>query len=70
MTFDEWWATLTPAEHKLIGENNAKFVWDAATTHEREACAKVCQDEIGRVKPLYSVVAENIFKAVVARGQA
>ena len=30
MTFDEWWATLTPAEHKVIGVNNAKFVWQAA----------------------------------------
>ena len=37
---------------------------------EREACAKVCQDEIDRVKPLYSVVAENAMKAIRARGQA
>ena len=36
---------------------------------EREACAKVCQDEIDRVKPLYSVVAENAMKAIRARGQ-
>ena len=37
---------------------------------EREACAKVCQEEIDRVKPLYSVVAENAMKAIRARGQA
>ena len=37
---------------------------------EREACAKVCQDEIDRVKPIYSVVAENAMKAIRARGQA
>jgi len=37
---------------------------------EREACAKVCQDEINRVKPIYSVVAENAMKAIRARGQA
>jgi virulence-associated protein VapD len=39
-------------------------------TAEREACAKVCQEEIDRVKPLYSVVAENAMKAIRARGQA
>jgi len=37
---------------------------------EREACANVCQDEINRVKPIYSVVAENAMKAIRARGQA
>lgn len=35
---------------------------------EREACANVCQDEINRVKPIYSVVAENAMKAIRARG--
>ena len=34
MNFDQWWATLTPAEQKTIGINNARFVW-------REAC-NVC----------------------------
>jgi len=38
--------------------------------HEREQCARVCQEEIDRVKPLYSVVAENAMKAIRARGQA
>lgn len=60
MTFDEWWATLTPAEHKLIGENNAKFVWDAATTHEREACAK----------RLDAVGCDHCAANIRARGQA
>jgi hypothetical protein len=41
-----------------------------AVLTEREACAKVCQDEIDRVKPIYSVVAENAMKAIRARGQA
>lgn len=36
---------------------------------EREACAKECEDEIKRVKPIYSVVAENVLKAIRARGQ-
>ena len=35
---------------------------------EREACAKVCEDEIKRVRPIYSVVAENALKAIRARG--
>jgi hypothetical protein len=36
---------------------------------EREACAKVCEEEIKRVKPIYSVTAENCVKAIRARGQ-
>ncbi len=39
MNFNEWWATLTPAEQKVIGRTNAKFVWQDAC----EACAKVCE---------------------------
>ena len=34
---------------------------------EREACAKACEDEIKRVKPIYSVTAENALKAIRAR---
>jgi hypothetical protein len=30
MTFDEWWATLSPAEQKVLGMNNARFVWEQA----------------------------------------
>jgi hypothetical protein len=36
---------------------------------EREACAKVCEEEIKRVKPIYSVTAENCVKAIRARGK-
>jgi hypothetical protein len=36
---------------------------------EREECAKVCDEEIKRVKPIYSVTAENCVKAIRARGQ-
>ena len=39
MNFNEWWATLTPQEQKVIGRTNAKFVWQDAC----EACAKVCE---------------------------
>jgi len=30
MNFDEWWATLSPPERRVIGENNARFVWGEA----------------------------------------
>ena len=46
-------------------ETFAKLV----AAHEREACAKAGEDEIKRIKPLYSVTAENIVKAIKARGQ-
>ena len=36
---------------------------------EREACAKVCEKEIARVKPIYSVTAENCVKDIRARGE-
>ena len=43
---------------------------DLVAAYEREQCARVCQEEIDRVKPIYSVVAENAMKAIRARGQA
>jgi hypothetical protein len=39
MTFEQWWATLTDAEHRVIGKHNARYVWNEAC----EACAKVCE---------------------------
>jgi hypothetical protein len=30
MTFEEWWGNLSDAEQKLIGINNARFVWEEA----------------------------------------
>ena len=50
-------------------ENLERF-FHMAQAAEREACAKVIEKEIDRVKPLYSVVAENAAKAIRARGQA
>lgn len=41
MKFEEWWATLTPSEQKLIGRTNAKFVWMEAC----EACAKLIEKD-------------------------
>lgn len=39
MNFEDWWATLSPPERRVIGEHNARFVWGEAV----EACAKVCE---------------------------
>jgi len=36
--------------------------------HEREKCAKLCDVEIARIKPLYSVTAESCSKLIRARG--
>lgn len=58
-----------------LGKDREKFVYylqefaALVAAAEREACAKVCQEEIDRVKPIYSVVAENAMKAIRARGQ-
>lgn len=30
MTFEDWWAGISPSEQKLIGINNAYFVWSEA----------------------------------------
>ena len=51
-----------------IHENLEAFA-KLVAAHEREACAKAGEDEIKRIKPLYSVTAENIVKAIRARGQ-
>ena len=37
--------------------------------YEREQCAKLCEDEIERIRPLYSVTAENCTKVIRARGE-
>lgn len=66
MTFDQWWDTLTIKEQTVIGKNNARFVWGQAC----EACAQACEDEIKLVKPIYSVVAENVLKAIRQLGES
>lgn len=64
MTFNQWWATLTDKEQKLLGQHNARFVWDAAATAEREACAKVCDELAARDKlSNYYKIAANRIRA-------
>lgn len=50
MTFTEWWEQLTKAERKVIGESNAKYVWEECQKYTlmtiEEACkAQVAYDE-------------------------
>ena len=47
MTFDQWWQTLTPAEHKTIGINNARFVWQAAQAHTQDIEVLVGHADLG-----------------------
>ena len=56
-----------PADYTgpLFLESQMRAVIEA----EREACAKACEKEIARVKPIYSVTAENCVKAIRARGE-
>lgn len=39
MTFEQWWATLSPREQNMIGVNNARFVWQQAF----EVCAQIAE---------------------------
>lgn len=41
MKFETWWDTLTPKEQNVIGLNNARFVWTAASN----AFAKQCEQQ-------------------------
>ena len=60
---------------KLIEDNGLTLYGDIEhfaeliRQEEREACAKLCEEEIKRVKPVYSVTAENCVKAIRARGE-
>jgi leucyl-tRNA synthetase len=60
---------LKEIESELHRLKNALELANRALEAEREACAKVCEEEIKRVKPIYSVTAENCVKAIRARGQ-
>lgn len=49
MTFEEWWASLTEKEQRVIGINNAKFVWQKAC----EACAEKIKKTEKDAMPLF-----------------
>jgi hypothetical protein len=33
MTFNEWWNGLTKGERKVLGEGNARFIWEECEKH-------------------------------------
>jgi len=41
--FDEWWAQLSSAEHKAIGEHNARFVWLECQQHTLMTIEEACK---------------------------
>jgi hypothetical protein len=51
-----------------VGEPLQRFAALVAAS-EREACAKLCEEEIEKIKPVYSVTTENALKSIRARGQ-
>ncbi len=62
MNFDEWWATLSPPERRVIGEFNARFVWKEAV---RE-CAKIAES----YEPRCDSCPSGVVNAIRAKGQA
>lgn len=60
MKFEDWWATLSPPERKVLGESNARFVWSEAV----EICAKVMDEMAARDRlSNYYKVAANALRS-------
>ena len=55
------------ADFNIVAVNH---VLDLMIQNEREACAKVCEDEIKRIKPTYSPTADIILRRIRERGQS
>jgi hypothetical protein len=43
MTFDDWWAQLSPAEHKTLGKHNCHFVWQECQQHTLMTIQEACK---------------------------
>lgn len=54
-------------ELAYIGHASSRDAIRFAIKQEREACAKLCEEEIARIKPYYSVTAENCVKLIRSR---
>jgi hypothetical protein len=50
MKFEDWWNILPMKEQKLIGKNNAMYVWGQAC----EQCALLCDEAEKRYKELWN----------------
>jgi len=43
MTFDDWWDKLSKPEQKLLGVNNAKFVWEECQKYTLMTIEEACK---------------------------
>lgn len=43
MTFDEWWDEI--GSRNITAESAARMAWEAGARTEREACAKLCDEQ-------------------------
>jgi hypothetical protein len=43
MTFNEWWDMLTKGEKKVLGEGNAKFVWEECQKYTLMTIEEACK---------------------------
>ena len=46
MTFNEWWDQLTKAERKVIGEQNAKYVWEECQKYTLMTIEDACKAQV------------------------
>jgi len=63
MTFKEWWNTKKVPATYLVCEE----AWNAAIAAEREACAKIADEQAGTVNSRW--IAEEIATSIRARGE-
>jgi hypothetical protein len=66
MTFDQWWQTLTPAEQKTIGINNARFVWQAAIAEAEQGPVGWMDSKLNPIKREWvGLTDEDVKEAVL-----
>ena len=46
MTFTDWWNQLTQAERKVIGEGNARFVWEECQKYTLMTIEEACKAQV------------------------
>lgn len=46
MVFQEWWDQLTKAERKVIGEQNAKYVWEECQKYTLMTIEEACKAQV------------------------
>ena len=46
MTFTDWWEQLTKAEKKVLGEGNARFVWEECQMYTLMTIEEACKAQV------------------------